>query len=73
MTDRHTAYIVTLEQPTREDDAAATVSALRQIKGVIDVRPVVSDPGQMAGAVRADHSWRNALISLVKNGPAEPT
>ncbi|WP_226782941.1 hypothetical protein [Oceaniglobus trochenteri] len=68
MTDRHTAYIVTLEAPIRDDDAQPTIDAIRQIKGVLDVRPVIAGMEQMSGAVRMDHEWRNALIQLVQNG-----
>lgn len=71
MTDRHTAYIVTLETPIREDDAQPTLDAIRQIKGVLDVRPVVAGMEQMSGAVRMDREWRNALIDLVQNGPKQ--
>lgn len=43
MTDRLAGFIVTLEQDVRVDDAEATLSAVRQIKGVISVQPVVAD------------------------------
>lgn len=42
MTDRHAGYVVTLDQSIREDDARETILvALRQIRGVISVEPVV--------------------------------
>lgn len=69
MTDRHLGYLVTLEQPTREDDAEATLAAIRQIRGVIDVRPVVSEAGQMAVAIRRDREWQEVLQRLVVYGP----
>ena len=43
MTDRHAGYIITLEQNIREDDSEATIAALKQIKGVLNVEPVVGD------------------------------
>lgn len=43
MTDRYCGFLVTLQQDLRDDDAQATLDALRQIKGVIAVEPVVSD------------------------------
>lgn len=43
MTDRHAGYIVALDHDIREDDAEATIAALKQIKGVLRVKPVVSD------------------------------
>lgn len=73
MTDRHTGYLVTLETPMREDDAQALVSALMQIKGVIDVRPFIAGMEQMSGAVRTDHQWRKALHELAEHGPEQPS
>lgn len=42
MTDRHAGYIVTLAKDIREDDAEGTLNALRMVRGVISVEPVVS-------------------------------
>lgn len=56
MTDRINAFIVILEQNISDDDAEATINAIRQIKGVLDVdRHVVSPADLIAEArVRAD-------------------
>lgn len=43
MTDRHSGYVITLDHDIREDDAERIITALRQIRGVVDVRPVVAD------------------------------
>lgn len=43
MTDRIASFVVVLEHDTREDDAAPIATALAQIKGVLEVRPFVSD------------------------------
>ena len=43
MTDRHAGYIVTLATDIREDDAEGTLNALRMVRGVISVEPVVSN------------------------------
>lgn len=40
MTTRHSGYLVTLDQNYRDDDAEPILTALRMVKGVIDVRPV---------------------------------
>jgi hypothetical protein len=69
MTDRHTGYLITLETPLHEDDAARTLAALQQVKGVIDVRPIVASMEQMSGAVRMEHNWRKAIITLAEFGP----
>jgi hypothetical protein len=65
MTDRHAGYLVTLASDLREDDAEATMNALFQIKGVIDVRPVVANPVAMTAWIRRDALWSERLIALV--------
>jgi len=52
MTDRHAGYVVVLEEAIREDDAEQTVAALKQIKGVLDVRPIINDPMLTAAEAR---------------------
>lgn len=43
MTDRHAGYVVTLEQPIRDDNADPTINAIKQIKGVLSVEPIIND------------------------------
>lgn len=43
MTDRYNAFIVILAKDIREDDAEATINAIKQIKGVLDVEPHIAD------------------------------
>ena len=43
MTDRHIAYTVLLKEPVREDDAEHILNAIRMVKGVHSVQPVVQD------------------------------
>jgi hypothetical protein len=43
MSDRHAGYIVTLEKNVKDEDSEATMDAIRQLRGVVDVRPIVSD------------------------------
>lgn len=52
MTDRHAGYVVTLEKNIREDDAQETLAALKQIKGVLDVRPIINGPEVMVAESR---------------------
>lgn len=66
MTDRHAGYVVTLESPLREDDAQATLDAIRMIKGVLSVEPIVSSPEVMAGAARARDEFRQKLYDFVR-------
>jgi hypothetical protein len=43
MTDRHVGYMVVLEKDTRSDDAEVTLNAIRQIRGVLGVTPVIRE------------------------------
>lgn len=57
MTDRHSGYIVVLADDIREDDAEAVISALRMVKGVLSVEPVLSNPDQRIVQARAHEQW----------------
>jgi hypothetical protein len=71
MTDRHTGYLITLDTPIRDDDSESLISAIKQLRGVIDVRPVVAGVEQISGAVRMESVWRNAVLKLARFGPDE--
>ncbi len=43
MTDRYAGYVVTMDRDVRDDDAEVTVAAIRQIRGVLAVDPLVAD------------------------------
>lgn len=53
MTDRHSGYVVTLEDSVREDDAEGIISALRHVKGVLSVEPVIAEPSMQIAETRA--------------------
>jgi hypothetical protein len=71
VTDRHSGYIVVLADDIREDDAEEGVlNAIRMIKGVVSVKPVLAGGQQQyALAHRRDVAWRDALADLARNGP----
>lgn len=70
MTDRHAGYIVVLAADVREDDAEEGVlNAIRMIKGVVSVKPVVASYEQEIAEERRDGEWRDALYRLARNGP----
>jgi hypothetical protein len=66
MSDRHSSYIVVLEHDIREDDAEVTLAALRQIRGVLTVEPVVSSYEQHVAENRAMRSMREKLYDFMK-------
>jgi hypothetical protein len=71
MTDRHAGYVVVLAEDIREDDAESTLNALRMVKGVVSVTPVIADYELVVARGRQDDKWREALRDLVRNGPGE--
>jgi hypothetical protein len=52
MTDRYNAFIVILEKDIRDDDAEDTITALKQIKGVLKVVPNVADADEAIARAR---------------------
>ncbi len=71
MTDRHSGYVVTLAKDIREDDAEAVITALKMIKGVVSVKPVVADVVMHIAEERRDSGWREALRKLASDGPQQ--
>lgn len=61
MTDRYNAFLVILENNLREDDAEATINAIKQIKGVLDVQPHVAGFEDAIAETRV----RNRLIEQI--------
>ena len=66
MTDRHAGYVVVLDRDIREDDAEATLNALRMVRGVIRVEPVVADPAMMLAEGRARMECAGRLRELAR-------
>lgn len=67
MTDRHAGYVVTLSEDIREDDAETIINAIRMVKGVINVRPIVSNVELMIAEDRTDQEWREKIRQLLLN------
>ena len=69
MTDRHAGYLVTLDEDLRSDDAEEILTALRMVKGVLAVEPIIARPSQeQIGYQRADHEWRLRIYGLLDGG-----
>ncbi len=65
----HAGYVVTLAADVPAEDAEAIVNALRMVKGVAGVDPIVG--GDAAGHIaqmRAHQQWRDALVNLIHDG-----
>lgn len=65
MTDRHTAYVVILENDIREDDAEATITALRMVRGVASVQPIVKTTDHIMATERAKYDLGRRIQAAV--------
>ena len=66
MTDRHSGYVITLDRDIREDDAEATLTALRMTRGVASVKPIVADLSEMMARERVKSDARMALHEAIE-------
>ena len=69
MTTRHAAYLVTLAEDTRSDDAEDIVTALRMVKGVIKVEPVPASIDVSIAKARVDSDWHSRILDLLNREP----
>lgn len=68
MTDRHAGYVVTLAADIREDEAEEILTALRMVKGVLAVEPVVADALALSIARRRERArLQGKVIALLEN------
>lgn len=66
MTDRHAGYLITLTNDIREGDAEAILTALRMVRGVQSVEPVLASPiDQQIARARADGVWRERIYKML--------
>ena len=67
MTDRYNYLTVVLAQDTRSDDAEPLVEAIKQMRGVVEVRPNVTAPGDFAAYSRARSELTEKLWAALKS------
>lgn len=65
MTDRHSGYVVILYDNVRGDDARHVLDAIRMIRGVAEVTPVLADVGQQIAETRARAEIRERLYKAL--------
>ena len=65
MTDRHAGFLVVLERDLRSDDAAATLAALRKVRGVLSVEPIVADVFGDVAEQRVRHELFRRVLDLL--------
>jgi len=66
MTDRHTGYIVTLDNNIRADDSEQIINAIHMLRGVIDVTPVVSDITSIMAESKAKDEIRQKIWDILR-------
>jgi hypothetical protein len=65
MTDRHSGYVIVLDQDIREDDAEQLVQLFKNIKGVVKVAPVKSDASLQIAKERAVYELSEKLWKVL--------
>ncbi len=65
MTDSINGFWVALERDTRVDDAEPLLAAVRQLKGVADVRANVVDSGSYIAAMQAQTELRSKVAAFL--------
>lgn len=66
MTDRHRGYVVVLEQNVRSDDAQEIINALKMVKGVLTVKPIINDANDEINEARAKYEVRTKVYLALK-------
>lgn len=66
MSDRVNGFIVVLDRDYNDDDIEATINAIKQIKGVISVKPNVATPNDEIVAMREKHKLIDKVYGLIE-------
>lgn len=65
MTDRYYALTVILDKDRRDDDCQKIIEAIKMVKGVLDVKGNISNPGTWMAEERARHELGGKLLDIV--------
>ena len=66
MSSSYHSFCVVLEKDVKDEDADRIESAIRMIKGVIDVKRNVSDASDYVAAFRAKHEIAQKVLEVLK-------
>ena len=66
MTDRLKGVFVTFDKDIRVDDAEQIINAIRMIKHVVGVQPLVSNHEDDMARARVDQEWRQKPYDLLR-------
>lgn len=65
MTDRYYALTVILEKDYRDDDAESIINAIKMIKGVLEVKGMISNADTWMAEERARREIGKKLLDIV--------
>lgn len=66
MSDRHVAYTVVLSCELKDEDSQRTLAAIRMLKGVLSVVPVVADANFYVARQQAKYELRRLLFDALR-------
>lgn len=68
-TGKVSALVVILDKPKNNEDAERIISAIKMVRGVLNVQVKTSYPiDEMVAENRAHEKWRKRLMDLVEEG-----
>ena len=68
MSDRYKGFAVMLDRDVLEDDAQSTLDAIRHIKGVVSVEPVMAEGmSETITIMRAKQEIANVLLNVIED------
>jgi len=65
MTDRAKGFTITLEQDIRVDNMDYVLNALKMVKGVADVKPIINDSSTFVAERRLATELRDKLYDFI--------
>lgn len=65
MTDRIHSFQIVLEKNIRDDDSEGIINAIRHIRGVADVIPLIADSVSAMAEARAKHEFTMNLFKIL--------
>lgn len=73
MTTRHEGYIVILEKEIREDSSRVEEikTALKMVKGIMDVKPIEADGNSLCAYVRGVNETKSKFLQAISKAMKE--
>jgi len=65
VTDRYSGFVVVLGESTRADDAEGIIEAIKHIRGVVKVTPVVEGIEGVIAREQAKHEIKGKLYEVL--------